>query len=222
MDTDGDGRPDDVGTRPAGITVTRADGTVTFTAAGHDVSLLTWGDLDGDRRDDVVLSVDAGADHQVRVVNGRTRLGTHDPRRAGVRVDDDRTFVWLRNLDGRPGADFVVLHRGTDRSTTDVYSGAAVLDHRPGADARGQPRARRLRGLVRGVAALSPGQAPETLLYEPGTPAAVRFASRPGVALRALGAAERVEDLAVFDHGGNRWVGLTIDRRVAIWALPRC
>jgi hypothetical protein len=222
MDTDGDGRPDQVGTVPGGITVARTDGTLTLAAAGQDVSLLTWGDLDGDGRDDLLLSVDAGPDHQVRAVTGRTEPGRRDPRRAGVRVDDELTSIWLQDLDGRAGADFVVLHRGNDRSTTDVWSGAAVLGRRPGGDARQLPRARRLRGLVRGVAALAPGGPDETILFEPGRPAALRFASRPRLVLRALGPAARVEDLAVFERGGRRWIGLTVDRRVALWAVPHC
>ncbi|MCU1373813.1 MAG: hypothetical protein JWO68_1099, partial [Actinomycetia bacterium] len=93
---------------------------------------------------------------------------------------------------------------------------------RPGGDARRLPRARRLRGLVRGVATLAPGGPDETILFEPGRPAALRFASRPRLVLRALGPAARVEDLAVFERGGRRWIGLTVDRRVALWAVPRC
>jgi hypothetical protein len=50
----------------------------------------------------------------------------------------------------------------------------------------------------------------------------VRFASRPELVLRALGPAERVEDLTVFERGDSRWVALTIDRQAALWSLAAC
>jgi hypothetical protein len=220
VDVDGDHRPDGRRAQPGGITVTSADGARTLLAADHEVSLLTWGDLDGDGRDELVVAVDRGADHAVEVVPGTTPPGTVDPRVAGIRVDDRLTDVWLQDLDGRPGADPVVLHRGESRSTTDVWSGAAIVAAGAGADTRGLRPARHLRGLPRGVASLTPGGRLETLLYEPGQPAAVRIAQRPGVTLVGLGRSQRVEDLVVFDRDGHRSIGLVVDRQVAVWASP--
>jgi hypothetical protein len=211
VDVDGDGRPDARAALPGGITVTSGDGDRTLVGA----DLLSWGDLDGDGRDELVVSV-GGA---VEVVPGTTPPGTIDPRTAGIRVDERLTYLWLQDLDGRPGVDPVVLDRGA-RSTTTVWSGAAIVATGPGGDARGLAPARTLRGLVRGVAPLAEGARRETLLYAPGAPAEVRFASRPGVVLAALGPAERVEDLTVFDRGGARRIGLVVDRDAAVWASP--
>ena len=113
-----------------------------------------------------------------------------------------------------------VLDRGEARSTTRVWSGAAIVAMGPGGDARRLEPVRRLRGLPRGIAALEPGGRLETVLYEPGTPAEVRFADRPGVTLVGLGRSTRVEDVVVFDRGGHRRVGLVIDRQAAVWSVP--
>jgi hypothetical protein len=216
VDVDGDGRADPVEADGDGIRV----GDRTYRAAGAQVALLTWGDLDGDGRDDLVLSVDRAGEHAVVVVPGTTPSGVHVPATVGVRVDDQLDYVWLADLDGRPGADFALPERGAARSTTTIWSGAEVLDAGAGGDARGLAPARRLRGLVRGTAALSPRGRRVTLLYEPGSPARVRIAERPGTVLVGLGAPSRVEDLLVFDRGGRRHIGLVVDHDVAVWDAP--
>jgi hypothetical protein len=216
VDVDGDGAADQIEVVGGSVRVAGR----TYAAAGSDVSLFTWGDLDGDGRDELVLAMDRGAAHAAVIVPGTTRRGTHDPAKVGVRVRDDWNYLWPADLDGRPGADVAVLVRGDDRSTTTVWSGAEVLARGPGGDARSLEPARRLRGLVRGTAVLRPGGRRETLLYEPGDTARVRIAERPGVVLVGLGHASRLEDLLVFDRGGRRHIGLVIDHDVAVWDAP--
>jgi hypothetical protein len=220
-DTDGDGRPDDVKVAGGTVTITRADGTLTFGQPGHDVALQNHADLDGDGRDDLILN-DGG---EVYVVSGKSTPGPHSPKDAGVRVDPDLTDPWPVDLSKIAGQDFVVPHRAAGsstgvQSTTDVYDGAAVLALGPGGDGRGAKPWYRLPGLVRAAVPLAAGARPETLLYVPGTPAEVRIAERPGAILRALGPSHRVEDLIVFDERGVRKIGLQIDERVAIWPVP--
>jgi hypothetical protein len=211
VDVDGDGRPDARAAAPEGITITSGDGERTLVGA----DLRSWGDLDGDGRDELVVSVGDA----VEVVPGTTPPGRIDARAAGIRVDEQLTYLWLQDLDGRPGVDPVVLDRDV-RSRTRVWSGAAIVAEGPGGDARALRPVRTLRGLVRGVAPLARGAEPETLLYAPGAPAEVRFASRPGVVLSGLGRAARVEDLTVFDRGGERHIGLVVDRAAAVWSSP--
>jgi len=198
------------------VAVTRGDGELTFRQAGHDIALQNDADLDGDGRDDLILA----DNNEVFVVSGKTPRGVHTPSAAGVRVDADLTDPWPVDLSGVAGRDFVVPHRASERSNTDVYDGASVLALGPGGDARGAKPWARLPGLVRATVPLADGAPPETLLFVPGDPAEVRIVSRPGAVLRALGPSHRVEDVIVFDEGGLRKIGLQIDERVAIWPVP--
>jgi hypothetical protein len=217
MDTDGDGHPDDVAAGAGTLSIRRGDGALTLFEPGHDVGLRTWGDLDGDGRDDLIVDEDGAA---IYVVSGLTRSGGASPRDAGVRVDDALTYVWTPGLAGGRGADFVVPMRDPQRSVTDVYDGAAVMALAAGSDGRGRVPATQIEGLPRAVAQLVPGGALETLLYVPPPHPAVLIASRPGARLTADLGTGRAEDVLVFDEAGTRKIGLQIDGQVAVWPVP--
>jgi hypothetical protein len=212
VDTDGDGTADRVIVDQRGVEVTRGDGTLLFAGA----ELRTSGDLDGDRRDDLVLHL---ADHDVAVA-GTTAPGDHDPDKVGVRLGPRLNYVWPDDLDGRPGADFAAPQRDAERSRTTVWSGAAVLARGPGGDARDLRPARTYVGLTRAVASLTPGGRPETILLVPGAHTSLRFARRPLVELRTSWSGSRVENVKVFDESDGRRIALVVDRHVAVWAAP--
>jgi hypothetical protein len=224
VDSDGDGRPDEITSdSPGVIVIRRGDGALRFAHDGHGVMLQTWGDVDGDGRDDLVVTDDvtpSGPDATF-LVSGATAAGTHEPPTVGVRIDRDAVQPWPADLDGRPGVDLVVPDDAPGAPHTDVYSGADMLRRGPGGDARGTPPVRRLDGLVRGPVVLREGGEPETLLLSRGHPYRLRFVSRPGVVLEApLGPVHRVDDILVFDEGGVRKIALQVDRQVAIWPVP--
>lgn len=174
FDTDGDGRADGVTVTPEAIVVDRAGGDLVLRGAG--LELLSWGDLDGDGHDDLLLR-DAGV---VRAVDGSAPSDEHRVEEVGEEVPGGLTYVWPDDLDGVPGADVVVPDRGGGSSS--VWSGAAILS---GEAAGHEPL--RLRGLPRALASLRPGGPPETLLLVPDPPA-VRFAARPRAVLLFPGA----------------------------------
>jgi hypothetical protein len=217
LDTNGDGRPDDVRAEAGVVEIHRGDDILRLTTtAAAGVTIRAWGDLNGDGRDDVLID-----DGPLRVIDGRIANGSHDVATTGIRVDDELTTIWPGNLDGVRGADFSIPHRLTSGSSTDVYSGAAVLDHAPGDDARPVPQTLTLRGLPRALARLEPGGTLETLLFDPGPPSSISFAPRRRPALRAdLGRSHRVEWVRVFDEDGTPKIALRIDRKVAVWTVP--
>ena len=218
VDTDGDGRADDVRATDGVVSIRRRDGTLTLTTtAAVGVTIRGWGDLDGDGRDDLLVD-----DGPLRVIDGRARNGSHDVDATGIRVGDELVTIWPGDLDGARGADFYVPHRLPSGSTTDVYSGAAVLGHEPGADARDQPITTTLPGLPRSLARLEPKGPLETVLFDPGPPSTLSFAPRRRASLRVdLGTSHRVEWVRVFDEHGTRKVALQVDRKVAVWPVPR-
>lgn len=214
VDSDGDGRDDGVAADERGVTITRSDGELRFPGA----ALQTAGDLDGDRRDDLILH----ADEQSFAVAGRTAPGTYDVHEIGVGLARHLTTIWHDDLDGRPGLDLIAPER-RDSSRTRVYSGAAVLDLGPGGDAGVLDPTRTLPGLPRAVVPLEEGAEPETLLLALGEATSILFADRPRVQLRSEHRASRVEDVVVFDERGRRRIALVVDRHVSVWAAPpRC
>jgi hypothetical protein len=217
LDTDGDSRADEVEVAGGVVTIRRADDTLTLrTGSERGITIRGWADLNGDSRDDVLI--DDGA---LRVIDGRTSDGTHDVEATGIRIDDQLNTIWAGDLDGIRGADFYVAHRLPSGSSTEVYSGAAILDHEPGADARDVPTTQTLRGLPRALARLEPGESLETVLFDPGPPSMISFAPRSRPSLRAkLGTSHRVEWVRVFDEDGVRKIALQVDRKVAVWPVP--
>jgi len=208
VDTDGDGRDDEVA---SGLVIRRGDGELRFPGA----ELRTSGDLDGDGRDDLVLHV---GERDV-AVDGRTPAGSHDPLEVGVPLGPRLTYIWPDDLDGRPGFDFADPVRDGEPRTL-VWSGAEVL---AADDARDLEPARTLPGLPRAVVALEEGAEPETVLLVPGERTSLRFVDRPNVELRTDRRAARVEDVKVFDEDGGRRIALVVDRHVSVWAAPpRC
>lgn len=220
LDSNGDGRADDVRVADGVVMIHRGDDTLTLTTTSEvGVTMRAWGDLNGDGLDDVLID-----DGPLRVIDGGTPDGTHDVGATGIRVDDALTTIWSGDLDGVKGADFYVAHRLTSGSTIDVYSGAAVLDHAPGEDGRDVPKARTLPGLPRALARLQLDGGLETVLFEPGSPSTISFTPRRRPELRAdLGTSHRVEWVRVFEEDGERKIALQIDRKVAVWPVPpRC
>ena len=217
LDTNDDGRTDDVRAESGVVEIHRGDDMLTLTTTAEvGVTIRAWGDLNGDGRDDVLVD-----DGPLRVIDGRTAAGTHDVAATGIRVADELVTIWAGDLDGVRGADFYVPHRLSSGSSTDVYSGAAVLDHEPGDDGRDVPKARTLPGLPRALARLQPDGNLETVLFDPGPPSTISFAPRRRPALRAdLGTSHRVEWVRVFDDDGERKVALQVDRKTAVWAVP--
>jgi hypothetical protein len=143
-DTDGDGTADTVTIDEAAgsVTIGRTSGELVLAAAGPVVpglrsfrysDHLTAGDVDGDGRTDLVVTVDA-VDY---LVPGATVDGTHAPADVGVRLFDVRGggvfrlpgFYRVGDLDG-DGADDIAV------STSDNYSyvirGPAVAAPGPG------------------------------------------------------------------------------------------
>jgi hypothetical protein len=218
LDTNGDDQPDDVDTADGVVAIRRVDDTLTLTStSAAGVTIRTWADLNGDGRDDLLID-----DGVLRVIDGRTPGGTHDVAQIGIRVADELTTLWAGDLDGIDGADFYVAHREKSSASTDVYSGAAVLDHPAGADARDVPATQTLRGLPRALAPMVKGSDKlETVLFEPGEPATLSFAPRRRAPLRAdLGTSGRVEWVRVFDEAGQRKIALQVDRKIAVWPVP--
>ena len=217
LDTDGDGRADEVEVTGGLVTIHRADDTLTLrTASEGGITIRGWADLNGDGHDDVLI--DDGA---LRVIDGRTSDGTHDADATGIRIDDQLNTIWAGDLDGIRGADFYVAHRLPSGSSTEVYSGAAILDHEPGADARDVPTTQTLRGLPRALARLERGESMETVMFDPGPPSTISFAPRSRPSLHAdLGTSHRVEWVRVFDEDGVRKIALQVDRKVAVWPVP--
>ncbi|WCO68962.1 VCBS repeat-containing protein [Iamia majanohamensis] len=137
LDSDGDGQPDEIGPRetvsdPA--TVTRGDGTLTFVRAGAVVSISgNAGDLDGDGRDEILVSVGASAgvgEVQSFVVPGTTGPGTHDPADVGIEAGDRVAPIPDRDGDGVVELlDVAVGFEGgfLVNGPTRVLSGAAVI-----------------------------------------------------------------------------------------------
>jgi hypothetical protein len=222
-DTDGDGRADAIYQGGDGaLVLTRGDGDLRLVDPRPGIYIQAWADFDGDGRDDLVVGVSLPAGPPaIYLVNGRTPPGTHPLAAVGARIDDDLNTVSYQDLDGRPGVDLLALVGDPRFPDTDVYSGAQLLGRGPGADARGTPPVRRLVGTVAGVAPLSKGAQPETLLFVHGPHPAVRFASRPAAVLQSpFDPAHRIAQLLVFDEGGARKIGLQVDDRVAIWPAP--
>ena len=217
LDTDGDGRADEVEVTGGVVTIRRADDTLRLTTSSEvGVTIRGWADLDGDGRDDLLID-----DGSLRVIDGGTSDGTHEVEAAGIRIDDQLNTMWSGDLDGVRGADFYVAHRLPSGSSTDVYSGAAVLDHEPGGDAREVEKALTLPGLPRSLARLQLGESMETVLLDPRPSPTISFAPRARPPLTAaLGTSSRVEWVRVFDEDGVRKIALQVDRKIAVWPVP--
>lgn len=157
LDSDGDGRRDEVATRthrddPSSLT--RGDGTLTFEQGGVMLGMPQGlGDLDGDGRDEIQLVMVSLSDQTVigaYVVPGSTPPGTHDPDEVGVRLAYPLRFIGDRNGDGT--GDFIEdvdQSRSTDPDDSHpsrVLSGAAIGAIEPPADAGDLPVIAELQG----------------------------------------------------------------------------
>ena len=164
----------------------------TFVVTPGAGTFITAGDLDGDGINE---TVEEDAEGRLSIV------GTD------VVLDDRFRQIWPDDLDGTPGHDFVQPDAGAGRTT--VWSGAGALEGDLAPDLT-------LEGLVRTITPEG-----ETLLLVPEPPA-IRVAGHPEIALRVPDdtPSERVQQIVQFEDDGQRWVGLTVDRRRADWRWP--
>jgi hypothetical protein len=196
LDSDGNGKPDELTVTDQRLVIERSTGTLTLTG---DVEVRSWADLDDDGRQDLFLG-----NETVRVVSGAVEDGEHDIADVGTVVAPDLTTVWPADLEGTPGAD-VWVARPDGRAA--VYRGTDLLAGR-------HRRPRILPGLPRSLVELDAGAEPEAVLLRGGT---ITFAPRSRGALQVdLGTAHRVTWVRVTT---NR-IALTVDRRTALWAIP--
>ena len=167
-DTDGDGTPDEI--VPRGVVtdpsvLIRGDGTLTFERPGANVSAPeNVGDLDGDGRDDVAVSIepDASTATEGYIVPGATPVGSHDPADVGVRVTP-----WLHSIPDRDGDGIPDLVDAPEDGPIRIWSGAALVAPGAGGDARAVPPFLELPGTLLGFADLD-GAMPVILTGEVG------------------------------------------------------
>lgn len=193
-------------------------------ACGADEPSATCAPVEPDE-----VRTDAPTPDDLAEVLPRPRLDPADerPARAWGDLDSDGdddligddappelSFVWHDDLDGRPGDDVALPDLGA--GTTAVWSGPSILD---GSARVGDPDLV-LDGLPRAVARLEDDGPRETLLLVPDPPA-IRFVEprRPDLVLGGDPAVE-VAHVVVFEDGGERRIGLRVDRRFATWPVP--
>lgn len=169
-DSDGDGVPDEIVSKqvvddPA--VIERGDGRLVFEQPGMVASINGVEDLDGDGRDELVVSV-SDADHtgpgpaeRSYLVPGSTPAGTHDPAEVGVRLAAPVFSIEDRDGDG---AAELVEYDGT--APTRVLSGAEVIAVGPGGDARDLVPLFGLPGVLQGFAVVG-GPSPALVTGEP-------------------------------------------------------
>ena len=135
LDTDGDGSPDEivakhVSTDPSQLI--RGDGTLTFQRSGAVVeSPVNAGDLDGDGRDEIALTVGATSGTEFYIVPGPTSPGVHDPADIGIRMAARAGPTPDRDGDGVVDLVDVQL-----QGPTSFRSGAAIIAVGAPGDAR--------------------------------------------------------------------------------------
>ena len=141
-DSDGDGQPDVI--EPKGhvedpAVVTRGDGELVFESDRDGTFAGIQGlveDLDGDRRDEVVVRIayvdeSRPRNHWDYLIPGSISAGTHDPDDVGVRLAD--TVISIDDRDGDGVAELLEWGELTSR----ILSGAEVGAVEAPGDARG-------------------------------------------------------------------------------------
>lgn len=161
IDSDGDGTADAVADGTTQVTITRGDGVVTLTAAGaSSVSAYGVGDIDGDGRTELAVSVFDGPDEGTYLVPGTVPTGSAPVASSAVLANEGA------------GAGLVLVPDGSDRLVVVqpavgvppqrglmVTTATEVLDAGPGGDGSA-PSGTYVEGTLEGFADLGdPGLA---------------------------------------------------------------
>ena len=165
IDTDGDGRADDVAIDIVGnqqvMTITRGDGVVRVAVAGHNLGLANSypvGDLDGDGRDEVYfLARPAGpGEDQLFILPGTTAPGRYQAADVSIRLPDQDTARIVFPVGDQvagPGQDLAIV----GRSQAFITPGSVIMAVAPGGTLAAYPEAEPLPGFPSGVLRLHDG-----------------------------------------------------------------
>ena len=232
-DTDGDGKPDVIGSGDAKkVQITRGDGVVTLSPGDkHNYIYLTGygpqpGDLDGDGRDELIIGVDQQGEQYL--LPGTTAPGTYDIPDVAIHFDglsSSSRPVGDQNGDGSDDVAFPG-EISPGKGGWAIYAGKDLLAPGAGGNLTAPPPIATYRGENLIAASLKPGAAPTIITgsrYPSSTNVTV-FSSPPiqfiarDVLAEYTGGPGKLE---AFSKGGQAFVTVSASDRsgssIAIW-----